>query len=188
MTAKRRLSAFFRHPENKSPLGLVNNCAEYLFRAYPHVLGIPNDVFLPPNLYREFLKWPRGVVTGSGHGDMNFTRFDSSSAVSENTPMSVVLLRKWAYDAIIAKDGYFFDERFFMYASDCDFALRLASCGIRGIQLDLQYYHFCSASYRLADGYDFGGNADRNKFFEKWGFAVDAYEYGAQAADINFRG
>ena len=56
--------------------------------------------------------------------------------------MAVMLTRKWAYDALIAKDGFFLDEGFFMYASDCDMALRMASCGIRGVQLDVPYWHY----------------------------------------------
>ena len=31
------------------------------------------------------------------------------------------------------------DTGFFHYASDCDMALRMASCGIRGVQLDVPY-------------------------------------------------
>jgi len=33
-------------------------------------------------------------------------------AISENTPMAVVLWRKWCYDAVVAEYGYFLDEGF----------------------------------------------------------------------------
>ena len=183
------------HDQNISPVLLSNWWMNELFnnRNYPHILGIPNDVILPPNLYREFLKWPRGIVTGSMSGERDFTRFEKSSAMNECTPMAVSLTRKWAYDALMARDGFFYDPRFFLYASDCDFALRIASCGIRGVQLDIQYWHYCSASHRLAlpsrvPAMAASANRDRQAFLDKWGFKVDAYEYGALAGDINFRG
>ena len=89
-------------------------------------------------------------MTASQTEDRGFPRFDHARAVSENTPMAVMMTRRWVYDALVVKDGYFFDEGFFNYASDCDLALRLAACGIRGVQLDMQYYHYGSASHRLA--------------------------------------
>jgi GT2 family glycosyltransferase len=105
----------------------------------------------------------------------------------------VVLLRKWVYDALIARDGYLFDPNIFLYVSDCDFALRLASCGIRGVQLDLQYFHYGSASHRMlppekARIITNQADIDRAYFEKKWGFKCDALEYGACAQDINFRG
>jgi len=180
-----------RYEENISPIKLGNMWMGDLFNrlGYQHILGIPNDVILPSNLYREFLRWPRGIVTGSMTGEQEVPRFETSEAMNECTPMAVCLIRKWAYEALMSKDGYFFDERFFMYASDCDFALRIAACGIRGVQLDIQYWHYGSASHRLANAPGaYGANEDRQKFIEKWGFPVDAYEYGALAGDINFRG
>ena len=91
------------------------------------------------------------------------------------------------------RDGFFFDERFFHYASDCDIALRIAGCGIRGIQLDIQYYHYGSASHRSGTNDEkresgFRADWDRSLFEDKWGFKVDALEYGQKAFDINFRG
>ena len=155
-----------------------------------HVLGIPNDVILPSNCYSELLKWPRGFVSASDNGQtMPFIR--EATAVSENTPMAVMLVRKWAYDALIAKDGFFMDEGFFHYASDCDMALRMASCGIRGVQLDVPYWHYGSASHRLApqaegDAMRRQADVDRAYFVRKYGFRVGSLEYGQRASDLNF--
>lgn len=107
--------------------------------------------------------------------------------------MAVALVRKWFYDSLIAKDGYFLDPRYTFYCSDCDMALRMAACGIRGVQLDLQYFHFGSASHKLAppeigDAIRREADADRRRFIEKWKFSVDSLEYGAMAQDLNFRG
>lgn len=182
------------HEHNISPVKVCNDWMEELFdrRECAHLLGLPNDVILPPNLYREFLRWPRGIVCGSMTGEREFPRFEQSSAVNSCTPMAVALVRKWAYDALVAKDGYFFDPNFFMYASDCCLALRMAACGIVGVQLDIQYYHYCSASHRLAppnriSSMAYGADKDRAYFEKKYGFKVDSPRYTECALDLNFR-
>ncbi len=185
------------HDTNLSPTLLANWWAEELFhrRYYSHILGIPNDVILRPDTYSQMLKWPRGIVTASMTFDpgCDINASHEPVAVSECTPLAVVLLRRWVYDALISKDGYFYDPRYTFYCTDCDFALRIASCGIRGIQLSLPYYHYGSASHKLAppsfaQAASVEANKDRARFVEKWGFKVDALEYGALAGDINFKG
>jgi hypothetical protein len=180
---------------NHSPIKVANSLMHRLFNEYGYdaILGVANDVVLPPNLLSEMLKCPRGIVTASQTEDRGFPLFESARAVSENTPMAVMLTRRWVYDALVAKDGHFFDENFFNYASDCDIALRLAACGIRGVQLDMQYYHYGSASHRLAPpesgaAQRHQADADRAYFEKKWGFRVDSLEYGHRPADPNFLG
>jgi len=51
---------------------------------------------------------------------------------------------------VVAEYGYFLDEGFWFYGSDCDLALRMAALGIRGVQLDLPYWHYGSASWKKA--------------------------------------
>ncbi len=183
-----------RNTENCSPVKLSNRALQYFWKmGHDKVLGIANDVILPPNFYRLANEWPRGVVCASMSGDPNFQKFETAHPVNECSPLAVTLLRKWAYDALVSKDGYFFDEGFFLYASDCDFALRIAACGIRAVQLNLQYWHHGSAHWRLlpqADGRKETekADADRAYFVSKWNFPVTSYEYGALAADINFQG
>lgn len=180
---------------NRSPVLLANKYLDMLFRVQGHdtVLCVPNDVVLPRNLYSEMLKWPRGAVTASMTEDPNFPHFSTAAAVNECTPMCVIMWRKWVYEAVMVKDGYFFDENFFMYASDCDLALRMSACGIRGLQLDIQYYHYGSASHRLAspeDGDRMRSQADLDRayFRKKWGWDVTDHNYGQAAMDINFKG
>lgn len=189
--------ACYRNIDNLSPVAESNRWLGEMFGRlnYQHVLALPNDVIVPPYLYREFLKWPRGIVTGSMTPDRSYDIYApvEVAATSENTPLAAVLWRKWAYDALVAKDGYFFDERYQHYCSDCDWALRTASCGIRGVQLNVPYYHYVSASIHLntpeiATAIQSGANADRQKFIDKWGFPVTSLEYGQRAVDINFRG
>src|ERR1700733_2337725 len=121
--------AIHHYPHNVSPIKLGNDWMANLYSlGYPYILGLPNDVIIPSNLYREFLKWPRGVVTGSMTSDPNFLRFEKSTAMNTCTPMAVALVRRWAWEALTTKDGHFFDPKFFLYASDCCVALRLAAC------------------------------------------------------------
>lgn len=177
-----------RYPENVSPLKIANAFAARLLAESPYLLGVPNDVRLPPNCYRELLRWPRGFVCATDNGQVE-PDIRTGRAVSENTPMAVMLTRRWAYDAIVSRDGYFLDEGYFHYASDCDLALRMASCGIHGVQLDIPYWHFGSASLKLSAHrreMEMQADRDRSYFQRKWGFKVDSLEYGKVASDPNW--
>lgn len=182
------------HATNQSPVRLTNDLLDQIFHSgYQFVLGVPNDIILPPNLYRELLRWPRGVVAASQTSQQDFPIIASASAVSDQSPMAVALIRRWFHDALVAKDGYFLDPKFWLYASDCDLALRMASCGLRGVQLDIQFWHYCSATWKLAPdtvsrNMIQQADADRAYFERKWSFKVDDPQYSMLAGDINFRG
>jgi GT2 family glycosyltransferase len=176
----------YHYDSNRSPVAVCNELCAEIFDCYDYALLAANDVILPPNAYRLMLQWPRGIVTASMSDRKDYAHFDVATAVSENTPMCVMLVRNWAHEALIEHSGHFFDPGYFHYASDCDMALRLASCGIRGVQLDLQYYHAGSAS--LGSNGHVQANKDRDHFFRKWGFAVDSERYAQMATDINFKG
>src|SRR5512146_1912121 len=118
------------HEHNQSPVAVSNQMLRQIFRlGHEHVLCMANDVVLPPNLYREFLRWPRGIVAASQCSENPPPLMQASDvcAANECTPMAVVMLRHWCHDALVAQAGYFFDEGYFNYASDCDLALRLAA-------------------------------------------------------------
>lgn len=189
-----------RNTDNESPVRVTNRIFKYLFERgdCDYVLGIPNDIELPTDFYAHTLKWHRGIVTASmtdvkplspEHVGVQREVF----AVSECTPLAVALIRRWAWQALVAKDGFFLDPRYEFYCSDCDLALRMAACGIRGIQLSIPYYHFCSASHRLAaDGVGKSitdrADIDREVFRQKWNFGVSDDAYGIACGNINFRG
>jgi glycosyltransferase involved in cell wall biosynthesis len=184
----------FRNPTNISPCKLTNRALDYLWnRGHDKVLCLANDIMISPNTYRYLNEFPRGMVCGSMTTEKDFPVTDNVSATSENTPMAMGIVRKWFYDALVAKDGYFHDENYFLYASDCDMALRMSACGIRGVQTDLQYWHHGSAHWKLLPqeaGMKETNKADEDRayFVRKWGFPVFAPEYTAAAHDINFRG
>lgn len=187
--------SIIRNEVNQPPVKVSNKVLELMFetKGYDYVLGMPNDVILPPNFYEQCLRWPRGIVTASMTEDIHFPVVEEAKAVSECTPLCVALIRSWAYQALMDKDGFFLDPRYDLYASDCDWALRLAACGIRGIQLDLPYWHYGSASHRLAapgvgKGITNQADEDRRRFEAKWGFSVTDERYGQSCGDINFRG
>lgn len=163
-----------------------------------YVLCVANDVILPPTFYEDMLKWPRGIIGASQIQDRNIydeyvKNLPPTIAVNTNTHMAVILIRKWLYDCVMAKDGYFFDEGMFNYASDCDLALRISSCGIRGVQLNLPFWHYNSAAWRtqspeMQQKAQEQANIDRAYFARKWGFQVFDPDYVAAAEDINFKG
>lgn len=181
---------------NQSPISVGNWLYRKIFQlGHEYFLGLANDVVLPPNCYRELARWPRGIVTASqcGENPPPLMSSDQIQAVNECTPMAVALIRRWFHDALVAQAGYFMDEHYFMYASDCDTALRMGACGLRGVQLNLQYYHYGSATWRLAPEIEQKGmlrqaDVDREYFRSKWKFGVSDEEYGRLASDINFRG
>lgn len=198
--------------ENTSPVKIANMWLGSLFSSgHKHVLTAPNDIIAPPNLYREMLRWPRGLVSAWMTGDINFPRDMVSKAVHEEAHLSVCLIRSWVYEALVAKDGSYFDEitqveerdvsgkvivpqkGYFFYASDCDLKLKFQACGIHGLQLDILCWHYGSASWRLAppaEGRAMNEQADRDRayFTKKWGFAIGDPQYGVAGTDVNWRG
>lgn len=182
------------YPVNVSPSRVSNEISAKIFADYPAVLGMPNDVILPANLYRELLTWPRGFVAAFMNGDRaNIKPCVRSKAVHDDVHMSVMMTRRWAYQALMDKDGYFLDEEYFLYASDVDLKLRMAGCGITGVQLDIECYHYGSACWRLAapgigkvttDHADLG----RAYFHKKWGFPITDPQIGEMIRDISFKG
>jgi len=93
-----------------------------------------------------------------------------------------MLTRKWAVDALVARDGYFLDEGMFMYASDVDLKLRMAMVGIRGAQTNISVYHYSSACWRLAtpevsNAINQQANKDRDYFSGKYGFNIGSPEH-----------
>jgi GT2 family glycosyltransferase len=177
-------------PENQSPIRLTNDYLRTTLSSHEYMLGMANDVILPPNLYRLMLEWPRGFVCASQTGDRDFVSPPECRAVGETTPMAVMMIRRWAYGAICALDGHFFDEGFFHYASDCDMALRMAACGIRGVQLSIPYWHHGSAALKTSTRrreMEIQADRDRDYFERKWGFACTSLEYGQVASDPNWR-
>lgn len=171
-----------RVPINRSPLGLMNSALKTLFIKHDHVLGVPNDIIAPPNLYRRLLEWPHGIVTPGMHGENPPVVMDDITRIHGDVHLSAALIRESAYDVLLAQDGYFFDEGFFMYASDCDLKVRLAKAQVPTAQLDLLCWHYGGASHRLAlraqDVYK-QADTDREYFLKKWGFAIGSPEFTA---------
>jgi GT2 family glycosyltransferase len=189
------LAAIYRNPSNESVVKIANRMAALILKKHEYCLAVPNDVLLPPNCYSQLLRWPRGFVSASliEQDDPFQPDCVQATAVSENTPMAVMLVRKWAYDALVAKDGFYLDEGYAHYASDCDLALRMAACGIHGVQLSVPVWHYRSASHRLAPraegrAMELQADADRAYFEKKWGFKVFDDQYAQKAIDLNFTG
>ncbi len=183
------------YAENRSPLLISNEMSRKIYEHYDYMLGVPNDVILPPNCYSELLKFPRGFVSATPVEDCPqfVPEVKQGRAISTNTPMCVMLTRKWSWEAVVSTYGYFFDPNFQFYASDCDLALRMAACGIVGVQTDVIFWHYRSATLRLAPPekrreMEIQADSDRSYFQRKWGFPVTDAKYGQTAADINFRG
>lgn len=183
------------YQSNTAPTVIANRIVGEIFAAgHSHILSSPSDAILPSNLYSELLKWPRGMVAAHmNNGTEEYSATPIPRALHEDFYPSVVLTRKWAYDALVSAYGYFLDEGFFMYANDVDMKLRMAAVGVHGLQLDIQCGHFGSVCWRLntpenAKAITDRANGDRFYFFQKWGFYVGSDQYIAALSNVNFRG
>ena len=177
--------------ENISPIKIVNELFPIIFsHGAEYVITMNNDQQIPPNCCREMAKWPRGFVSATDMGKCDLPLpVREGKPISEATPFGLILTRRWAYDALVAKDGYFYDSGFWLYASDCDMAVRRIQCGIRGIQIDIPFWHYGSATHRLAPSKE--GNAmrmqadvDRLYFKRKWGYGVENLTEGIQSSPM----
>jgi GT2 family glycosyltransferase len=165
---------FIHHDTNCSPVKIGNELAAQIFAAgHRKILGVANDVILPPYIYRLMNACPHGIVCATETDQDPPPVVKEVSIVNENIAMAVNLLRRWAYDALIEQDGYFLDEGYFHYVSDTDLSLRMLRDGIRAAQLNLQFWHYGSATWKLAlDKREQLEQADRDReyFAKKWGF------------------
>lgn len=185
----------FHHEHNRAPTTVANDIAKIVFgKGYDKLLGVPNDVILPPNLYSEMVKCPRGIVAAwmTYTEDKSVKHYDTTRIVHEDVHMSVMMTRKWAWDAL-AVNGEFLDEGMFMYASDVDLKIRMALAGIRGAQLDIECWHYFSACWRLAKQeaateITSQADLDRDNFFRKWGFRIGSEEHVAFEKSMRFGG
>lgn len=185
------------YPRNTAPTIVANEVSAMIFnnsQNHDMVLGMPNDVILPTNMYRMLNRWPRGFVAAfmNGYRDQ-VVPCEEPIALHEDVHMSVMLTRGWAYNAIVDRFGYFHDPGYFLYASDVDLKLRMAACGLHGVQLDIQCYHYGSACWRLAapgigDQITTRANDDRAYFEGKWGFQVSDPQFHEKVTNLNFRG
>ena len=179
------------YPSNTSPVKVMNDTLKTLFEFYDAVLGCPNDVVLPNNLFSEVLRWPQGVVAVGMHGEKPpvIMQHEEVKRVHGDVHMSVSMIRRSAYETLMERDGYFFDEGYFLYCSDCDLKMRLGEAGIPTCQLDILAWHYGGASHRLghpsqADLVNERTHADRGYFYRKWGFNVGDPQYGAAIAKL----
>lgn len=170
---------WIRHESNQSPIKLHNSLLGWIFNEHEYVLSVPNDVMLPPNTYRKMLERPEQMVAANMDGTNPPVLMEDVKRIHGDLHMAVMMTRKSAYDALVEKDGYFMDEGFFLYASDCDLKLRILKAVISTAQLDIQCWHYGSASHRLgAKGNGaFGADSDRAYFTRKWGFPIGSDPY-----------
>jgi len=173
-----------REEKNRSPIALANEVLPEIFKKHDYVLGVCNDTAIPTNLYSQLLRFPRGMVAAHMDCPVEDPPPCIAKMIHEDPHFSVMLLRKWAHDAIKEAYGSYYDERYFMYASDCDLKMRMREVGIRGCQTDIQCWHWGSAAWRhpsvpeserremLAQA-----DLDRDTFKLIWGFAIGSEEY-----------
>ncbi len=170
---------------NLYPMKVSNMLLGYLFgMGHQHILGLPNDIIAPPNLYRKMLEREELLVTPGMHGTNPPAIMEDVKRIHGDIHMSAMLIKRQAYETLMQRDGYFYDEGYFMYASDCDLKMRLE--GIPTAQLDILCWHYGGASHRLAVGGQPYEQADKDRayFEKKWGHPIDSEQYGERIAKL----
>lgn len=175
------------HLHNTAPTIIANReCATFFALDAEYVLGVPSDAILPPYCYEQLLKCSsRGFIAAYMHSPEpprvpeSLAEFTPPAipppvhVLHSNMHTALMLTRRWAFDALIAQDGYFLDEGMFLYACDLDLKARLEIVGISGAQTDLAVYHYSSACWRLATpeisrAISIQADRDRAYFAQKW--------------------
>lgn len=142
-----------------------------------HVLVINNDVILRPDTYSLLLADGGGFVTGVGVDSMDQTHVIHPESKSPHPTFSCFLIHKWVWEKVGK-----FDERYWAFASDCQYHLRMDRMGIDAYQIDVPFYHEGSGTMKHMSNEDRDAlqkraDADRDEFVRQHGFSIASPEY-----------
>jgi glycosyltransferase involved in cell wall biosynthesis len=142
-----------------------------------HVLVINNDVILRPDTYNLLLADGGGFVTGVGVGTMEQLAICEPASRSPHPTFSCFLIRAEVWHRVGK-----FDERYWAFASDCDYHLRMDRMNIDSYSINLPFYHEGSGTMKHMSNDDRDllqkrADADREEFIRQHGFAIASPEY-----------
>lgn len=129
--------------------GAWNFGLNYLFNSNnDSVLVINQDVILSPNLYQTLKQDGGEFVTAVSVKDKKQLRAEIISTERRPHPdFSCFLIRKTCW----SKVGQFDEEYFPAFAEDSSYHVRMHRAGVRAYCLDLPFYHYGSATIKLAN-------------------------------------
>jgi len=152
-----------------------------------HCLIPNNDTILPSYAYRELLAYDKIFLSGRETNALSDLDLPFKQGELGGGPQfSMFLIRREALEKI----GWL-DESMTSWASDCDYHLRAHRLGVELTSAPIPYYHERSSTINNASpkekrAMEMQADADRLRFFEKWGIHTWSPEYAAQFSDENF--
>lgn len=161
----------------------------YLFTlcSAEHVLCVNNDTVLPNWFLSSLLSYDVPFVTGISVDNMAaIANPEPRKELGTSPDFSAWLIRKEAWEKIGP-----FDETMKLYASDLDWAIRAHRAGIQLWNSGVGFYHERSSTLNSAAPKEkrviqMQADADRMRFFEKYGFQTWSPEYAAQFSSDTF--
>jgi hypothetical protein len=167
------------HAEPISLNKVWNDTLSYAFDKLKleHVLVLNNDTILRPDTYSLLLADGGGFVTGVGVDKMEQLQTCDPTSKSPHPTFSCFLIR----ESVWCRVGKF-DERYWAFASDCDYHLRMDRMGIDAYQINVPFYHEGSGTMKHMSNEDRDqlqkrADADREEFIRQHGFAIASPEY-----------
>jgi GT2 family glycosyltransferase len=147
------------------------------------VLVLNNDIVIPTHFYRTLLETNEGFITGRSvepGSELFWSCGKEQPRDMEKAPhpdFSAFLIRRSVWETVGP-----FDENMKLYASDCDYHVRMHKAGIWAGSIPLHFEHYRSSTLNNAsreEQQEIRIQADRNRqaFRAKWGCSVGTPEY-----------
>lgn len=146
-----------------------------------HVLVINNDTVIPPWFYSSLLSYDGPFISGVSVDNMDvIANPEPRKELAPCPDFSAFVLTKECWKKVGP-----FDESMVLYAQDLDFHIRAHRAGVRLMNAGIPFYHERSSTLRNANPkerriIEMQADADRLRFFEKYGFHTWSPEYAAQ--------
>ena len=141
-----------------------------------HVLVVNNDVILRPETYSELILDGGLFVTGVGVNESEQFTANFIKTIRPNPDFSCFLMKREAWEKV-----GMFDESMILYASDCDYHVRMHKEGIEAYTIGMPFFHTASGTIKRnpeeAGRIIEQANRDRIAFYEKWGVGIGTPEY-----------
>jgi GT2 family glycosyltransferase len=183
--AKKLECVFLQRNEGVSKAWNIGLAAYFNSGLAKHALVLNNDLEIPPQYYRLLIETEENFISGVNIGIPNGSRYWDNGIVPNpqrrhrrpHPDFSAFLITKFCWD----KAGSF-DENMVFYASDGDYHVRMNREGIWAGSINLEYYHYASATLRQATDEEkqeiaLQADADRDEFTKKYGCRIGTAEY-----------
>jgi GT2 family glycosyltransferase len=179
----------FRAQDNNGVSAGWNWGLNYLFTlcGAEHVLCVNNDTVLPSWFLSSLLSYDGPFISGVSVDNMDtIANPEPRKELAPCPDFSAWLMRRECWEKV----GQF-DESMVLYASDLDYHIRAHRAGVPLMNAGVPFYHLRSSTLNNAApkerrAIQMQADADRLRFYEKYGFHTWSPEYAAQFVPDNF--